>query len=173
MPRGAAGRRQAMRISARLHVLSDRKFCGREIFSKFSVRIAPKNVRNPARRGMPMIFRHIADLFASWRGRASSTNADFGAVGALSRQKVKSWSHQRIPGTLQKRCFDPSQGMHFLTIPPPPRAMLKSNTRERANGTECDFSTLRGGAGGGKRMGGSISLFFIRKNMISKHTFLR
>ena len=33
---------------------------------------------------------------------------------ALSRQTLKSWSHQRIPGMLQKRCFDPSPGIAFF-----------------------------------------------------------
>ena len=38
-------------------------------------------------------------------------------VRALSRQTVKSWSHERIPGMLQKRCFDPSPGFALFHGP--------------------------------------------------------
>ena len=69
------------------HTISDRKFCSREKFSKFSIRITPKNARNLARRGNMMIIRHIADVFAVQRDRASSNKADFGAIARLFDQK--------------------------------------------------------------------------------------
>ena len=88
--RGKAGRRQAARISARSHVISDRKFSAAHFFSKFSVRIASKNARNPARRGILMLVKHFADVSASRQGRALSGDADFGAIARdLGSEKSK------------------------------------------------------------------------------------
>ena len=63
--------------------ISDRKFCGREKFSKISVRTASKKARKSSRRGMPTLagdFVQFVDLFASRQGRSSSGSTDFGAI---------------------------------------------------------------------------------------------
>ena len=78
--RSKAGHRRAARILARSQAISDRKFCGRENFSKVSVRDAPQNASNLARRGMPMVARHIGDHFASRQGLASSGNVHLDAI---------------------------------------------------------------------------------------------
>ena len=55
-------------------------FAAAKIFSKFSVRIAAENSRNPSRRGMSMLVRDFEDQLGVRRGRASSLSADFGAI---------------------------------------------------------------------------------------------
>ena len=61
--------------------------------SKFSVRIAAKNIRKHARRGMPMLAKHVTDLLASRQGRASSCNVDYGAISRASG--VRLWQIDR------------------------------------------------------------------------------
>ena len=51
--RGEAGRRHFVRTLTRSRAISNAKFCGREKFSKFSVRIERKIARNLARRCSP------------------------------------------------------------------------------------------------------------------------
>ena len=84
MPRGKAWRRLATRISARSQLdsqaIPDAKFCGRENFSKFSVRNRMRIARNLTRRSMPTLGAVFGDLHASRQGLASSSNVDFGAI---------------------------------------------------------------------------------------------
>ena len=47
-----------------------------------------KNTRKHARRGMPMLAKHVLDLFASRQGRDSSSNVDFGAISRVSGPEI-------------------------------------------------------------------------------------
>ena len=80
MPRGTAWRRRTTRILARSHAIPNEKFCGREIFSKISVRNPLRIARNLTRRTMPTLGTVFGDLHASRQGVASSGKAHFGEI---------------------------------------------------------------------------------------------
>ena len=75
-------------LSARSHVISNEKFCGRKNFSKFSIRNALRIARNLTCRGVPTPDTMSGDLFCSRRGWASSSGANFGAISREFEREI-------------------------------------------------------------------------------------
>ena len=64
----------------RIGAISDAKVCGREKFSKISIRNALQIARKLTRRGVPTLTKVLEDLCGSWRGCASSGGTHFGVI---------------------------------------------------------------------------------------------
>ena len=62
MSAAEAGHRRAALIAASFCAISDEKFCGADFFSKFSVRDAPQNASDRARRVVPVHGKAVQDL---------------------------------------------------------------------------------------------------------------